>query len=96
MIKALKIIDIAKSLGRAYGYDNIDIKYVGIRPGEKLHESMISEPESFRTEWHENYYMITDEIINADRWTYSSDTSLMKSDETDSFLKKTKVIDGGV
>jgi UDP-N-acetylglucosamine 4,6-dehydratase len=92
MIKSLKITDIAKSLGKAYGHDNIKLSYVGIRPGEKLHEAMISETESFRTEWHENYYMIADEIINAECWTYSSDTSLMKSEETDKFLKQSGVI----
>lgn len=91
-IKALKIVDIAKSLGRAYGHKDIKLSYVGIRPGEKLHEAMISETESFRTEWYENYYMISDQVINSLCWTYSSDTSLMKSEETDSFLKETKVI----
>lgn len=92
MIKALKIVDIAKSLGRVYGHKDIELKYVGIRPGEKLHEAMISEAESFRTEWHEEYYMITDSIINKDCWTFSSDTSLMESKETDKFLKISKVI----
>ena len=92
MIKALKITDIAKSLGNAYGYSNIKLKYVGIRPGEKLHEAMISETESFRTEQYKNYYMITDNIINDSCWSFSSDTSLMKSEETDNFLKKSKVI----
>ena len=91
-IKALKVTDIAKSLGKAYGHKDIKLKYVGIRPGEKLHEAMISETESFRTEWYENYYMISDQVINSLCWTYSSDTSLMKSEETDSFLKETKVI----
>ena len=91
-IKALKVTDIAKSLGKAYGHKDIKLKYVGIRPGEKLHEAMISETESFRTEWYEDYYMITDNVINNDCWLFSSDTSLMKSEETDSFLKKSKVI----
>ena len=91
-IKALKITDIAKSLGKSYGHDDIELKYIGIRPGEKLHEAMISETESFRTEQYKNYYMITDNIINDSCWSFSSDTSLMKSEETDNFLKKSKVI----
>ena len=91
-IKALKVTDIAKSLGKAYGHKDIKLKYVGIRPGEKLHEAMISETESFRTEWYEDYYMITDNVINNDCWLFSSDTSLMKSEYTDIFLKKSKVI----
>jgi len=91
-IKALKITDIAKSLGRSYGNDNIRLKYVGIRPGEKLHEAMISEEESFRTIDHDIYFMITDNIINDTPWQFSSDWSLMEPDETDEFLKKSRVI----
>jgi FlaA1/EpsC-like NDP-sugar epimerase len=91
-IKALKITDIAKSLGRAYKHNDINLKYVGIRPGEKLHEAMISETESFRTKEYDDYFMITDNIINKNSWSFSSDTSLMKSEETDQFLKKSKVI----
>jgi FlaA1/EpsC-like NDP-sugar epimerase len=91
-IKALKITDIAKSLGRAYKHNDINLKYVGIRPGEKLHEAMISETESFRTKEYDDYFMITDNIINENSWSFSSDTSLMKSEETDQFLKKSKVI----
>ena len=90
-IKALKITDIAKSLGKAYGNDII-LKYVGIRPGEKLHEAMISETESFRTKEYNQYYMITDDIINQKSWTFSSDISLMKSKETDSFLRSSGVL----
>ena len=93
MIQALKITDIAKSLGRSYGHEDIKLNYIGIRPGEKLHEAMISESESFRTiTTDEGYYMITDKIVNDDCWTFSSDTSLMKSEETDEFLTKSKVI----
>jgi len=93
IIKALKITDIAKSLGRFYGHADIKLNYVGIRPGEKLHEAMISETESFRTdETIDGYFMITDKIVNDKCWTFSSDTSLMKSEETDKFLKESGVI----
>jgi len=92
-IKALKITDIAKSLGRSYGHKDIKLKYIGIRPGEKLHEAMISETESFRTNIdNDEYYMITDEILNDNCWTFSSDTSLMESRETDLFLHNSGVI----
>jgi len=91
-IKALKITDIAKSLGRSYDHKDITLNYVGIRPGEKLHECMISESESFRTEEHGQYYMITDDIINEESWQFSSDWSLMESNETDNFLRISGVI----
>jgi len=93
MIKALKIVDIAKVLAKSYGIDDIKLKYVGIRPGEKLHECMISESESLRTERiDDGYYLITDNIINDKCWTFSSDAHLNESDETFNFLKQTKVI----
>ena len=38
------------------------------------------------------YFMITDEIIQQESWTFSSDISLMKSEETDEFLKQSGVI----
>lgn len=91
-IKALKITDIAKSLGKSFGHKNIKLKYVGIRPGEKLHEAMISETESLRVEDYKSYYMITDSIINTKLFQFSSDTSLMKSEETEQFLKKSNII----
>jgi UDP-N-acetylglucosamine 4,6-dehydratase len=90
-IKALKITDIAKSLGKSYG-KNVSLEYVGIRPGEKLHEAMISETESFRTKSYGQYYMITDDILHDDCWQFSSDKSLMDSSETDLFLKNSNII----
>ena len=93
MIKSLKITDIAKSLAKSYGHKDINLNYVGIRPGEKLHEAMISETESFRTsETIDGYYMITDEVVNDKCWIFSSDNSLMESKETDLFLKESGVI----
>ena len=68
------------------------MKYVGIRPGEKLHEAMISETESFRTKEYDDYFMITDNIINENSWSFSSDISLMLPEETDIFLLKSGVI----
>ena len=92
-IKALKITDIAKSLGKSSAYKrDIKLKYIGIRPGEKLHEAMISETESFRVKEYDQYYMITDNIINEGGWSFSSDISLMDSSETDLFLEKSNVI----
>lgn len=91
-IKALKVVDIAKVLGKAYGHPNISLDYIGIRPGEKLHEAMISETESFRTINYKNYFMISDEIVNTDSWVFESSSNLMDSSQAESFLSKSKVI----
>jgi UDP-glucose 4-epimerase len=50
-----RVVDIVSIL---IGERPISIKYVGIRPGEKIHEILISEEESFRTVLRDGYYVI--------------------------------------
>jgi UDP-glucose 4-epimerase len=54
-VPAARIVDLAQVLinGR-----DIPIKYIGIRPGEKLHEIMVSEEECHRTIERGSYYVI--------------------------------------
>lgn len=52
---AAKVVDIARLM---IGDKNIPIQYTGIRPGEKMHEVLISEEERFRTIQRGNYYAI--------------------------------------
>ena len=52
-IPSYKILDLAKAIG-----PNCKIKYTGIRPGEKLHEEMISEDDSINTFENSKYYII--------------------------------------
>jgi UDP-glucose 4-epimerase len=40
------------------GEKNLPIIYTGIRPGEKVHEIMVSEEECFRTVERGDYYAI--------------------------------------
>lgn len=49
------ITDVAKAL---MGDRTIPIEYTGIRPGEKIHEIMVSEEECFRTVEENGYYVI--------------------------------------
>ena len=52
-------------------------RMIGIRPGEKVHELMVTEPESFHTQELENFFLIyppTDDYLNpAAPFSYSSD-----------------------
>ncbi|MCL5071866.1 MAG: polysaccharide biosynthesis protein [Actinobacteria bacterium] len=50
-----KIIDIAKAL---IGEKKIKIIFTGIRPGEKIHESLVSEEEGYRTIMKGRFYII--------------------------------------
>jgi len=93
-IKSFLVTDLAVELGKSYaGLDEVVLNYIGIRPGEKIHEEMISLEESFRTVEYDNYYMITDDKISDDIWSFSSDNSLMDYDEINGFLKEKGVID---
>jgi len=54
-VPAARVVDLAEVLinGR-----DIPIVYTGIRPGEKIHEIMVSEEECYRTIERDGYYVI--------------------------------------
>lgn len=63
---ALKIIDLARVLIKEYGDDDIKISYSGIRPGEKIHEELISNIETKNTyQLDKNYYLIVPTIMES-------------------------------
>lgn len=56
---ACKIIDLAKILIKQYGDESTRIEEIGIRPGEKLHEELVSKYEAPNTyKLSEEYYLI--------------------------------------
>jgi UDP-N-acetylglucosamine 4,6-dehydratase (inverting) len=83
-IPSMKIVDIAKAI-----YPDLKMKIVGIRPGEKLHEQMISTEDARFTYEYDSYYKILPAIhkwasdINrigdgkkcAEDFSYASDTN---------------------
>jgi UDP-glucose 4-epimerase len=54
-VPSAKVIDIAKVL---IGDRKIELKVTGIRPGEKIHEILISDEESYRTVDRGKYYAV--------------------------------------
>ncbi|CAN5521188.1 polysaccharide biosynthesis protein [soil metagenome] len=54
-VASAKITDVASIL---MGEKQLPIVYTGIRPGEKVHEIMVSEEECFRTVERGDYYVI--------------------------------------
>jgi UDP-glucose 4-epimerase len=54
-IPAARVVDIANVLK---GDLDLPLVYVGIRPGEKVHEVLISQTECFRTLERDGYYVI--------------------------------------
>jgi FlaA1/EpsC-like NDP-sugar epimerase len=54
-VPAARITDLARAL---MGDKEVPVEYTGIRPGEKIHEIMVSEEECFRTIEANGYYII--------------------------------------
>ena len=49
----MNIIDLAKAIA-----PDCEYKFIGIRPGEKLHETMIAEDDARHTIEYEDYFII--------------------------------------
>ena len=100
-IPSMKVVDIANTIAPKAKH-----KIIGIRPGEKLHEQMISADDSNSTYEYSNYYKILPQI---NRWSeddlrikngikvpegfrYSSDTNIewMTSSDLKEWIDKNK------
>ena len=93
---ACYVLDLAKVMSKAItGEDNYPIKEVGIRPGEKIHEVLVSEEEMRRaveTEMHyviQPYGKLEKTLLMRDLKEYTSDnTQILNGDEISSLLRK--------
>ena len=94
------ITDIAKCLIKYYNV-KMELKEVGIRPGEKIHEEMISSEEWLRTGDAGDYYYINQEMdfspsgklpTSHTLKSYNSKNSLMGFNEAYKFLGDTGVL----
>ncbi|TFD95793.1 UDP-N-acetylglucosamine 4,6-dehydratase (inverting) [Jeotgalibacillus sp. R-1-5s-1] len=56
-IPSMRVKDLARAIA-----PNVETKIIGIRPGEKLHESMITEDDARRTLEYDSYYVIQPEF----------------------------------
>ena len=97
-IPSFKVIDAARVIA-----PEAKIKIIGIRPGEKLHEIMITEDDSFHTREFEKYYVIlspnlitSDSYKNsgnpvAENFRYSSDNNALWHTQ-ESFKEKLEMV----
>ncbi|MES0879095.1 UDP-N-acetylglucosamine 4,6-dehydratase (inverting) [Roseibium sp. SCP14] len=60
-IPSMRVTDIAKVIA-----PNAELKVVGIRPGEKLHEQMVGTEDAYYTYEYDQYYKILPSIHNWD------------------------------
>ena len=105
IIKPLKIFDLAEVMVEEMKPKNKKILEIGIRPGEKLHETLISPMEFFRSVKTKEYYIISPQIelgkasftykvhsYKTKEFRYSSDSrSLMTKRDIKDLLKREKV-----
>ncbi len=97
-IPSMRMIDLAMALNGDKPYE-----VIGIRPGEKLHEAMITKEDSLRTVEFDDHYMIKPTIqfsqavdfsINAigERGRDVADGFEYASDTNDEWLEKDKFL----
>lgn len=75
-IPSYRILDVAKAIA-----PQCEIKIVGVRPGEKIHEEMITETDSLNTIEFPDYYVILPSVLT-ELW------------EVEDFRKKSNVKEG--
>ena len=104
-MKACRIVDLIGVLEKHFATKDIVINEIGIRPGEKFHEVLVSNAESPDTyKFDENYYVILpvnapedikkryENLPKVTFAQYQSDDELMSSDEIEQILMKADVI----
>ena len=93
-IKAALIVDVVNAL---VGKKKIEVKETGVRPGEKLHEVLVSQEEALRTLSRGNYFAIKSILpevskpVSPESFEFdelSSEHFLMTSKEVQTFLDK--------
>tara|TARA_R110000751_G_scaffold146601_2_gene250797 strand:- start:34067 stop:36028 length:1962 start_codon:yes stop_codon:yes gene_type:complete len=97
MGEAVKIIDLAKKIIRLAGfvpYKDIDIKVVGLRPGEKLYEELLSDKSTTLPTY--NSKIMIAKIDNCTHTEINKDVNelfiLAKEDNKNEIVKKMKEI----
>lgn len=99
-VPSAKVTDIAEAL---IGGQKIETVVTGIRPGEKIHEILVSEEEAHRTVDRDRYYVIQPmlpELLGAEKiknpigQEYSSADSVMSRDEVAELLRRHNLMIG--
>lgn len=86
-LKSMKIMDLAEIFSERY---KKPIEITGIRPGEKLHEDLISRPESVRVRDEAGFYKMSpahsDIPLDAKIFDYASDQDVLSKQELADYL----------
>ena len=86
-LKSMNIIDLATIFARIY---DTTITIIGVRTGEKIHESMVNETESLRVIEFDEKYIIKPaydtKIYNQNTFDFSSSTDVLHIDVLEQYL----------
>lgn len=87
ILRSMKISDLTNIFARRYGKT---VEIIGIRPGEKLHEDLINETESLRTEKRNGHYVIkpifNKKNVNKFPFEYNSSQRVLTEQELEAYL----------
>lgn len=83
MGKPVKIADMAQRMINLSGAKNVEIKYTGLRAGEKLYEEVLNEKESTKPSFHDKI-----RIANVREYDYTE-----VSKKIDNLIEKSKLYD---
>jgi len=95
-IKSMKIIDLANIFATLY---NKEILISGIRPGEKMHESLVSQSESIRTHDTGTHFIIKPSYTNDthdDIFEYNSSQDIIESTHLKEYLEELHLLDKNI
>lgn len=86
-LKAMKILDLAEIFGEIY---DKPVKTIGMRPGEKIHEALISEAESVRVRDIGTHYVMapaySEPSMDARIFNYTSNDDVMTKKVLNDYL----------
>lgn len=91
MGEPVKIADLARDLIRLSGYTpdvDIKIEYVGLRPGEKLYEEVLTQEEGILASSHKKIFRATPERVNEKRLTADIENLILLAESCDFDRKK--------
>ncbi len=77
----IRIVDMARDLIRRSGFKpdaDIEIKFIGLRPGEKLYEELITEGEDIVRSAHEKIFVLKGKNNNDLNWLNQQIEELVK------------------
>ena len=87
MGEPVKIVDLAKDMIRLMGLkagEDIDIAYIGLRPGEKIHEELVSHTEEIEKTHHEKIMMVRTPLVDWPHYRVEIDELLNTIKDLDS------------